>query len=352
MEAPTATEPRFVRWAEPGEAAFTLTVPEGWVVDGGVIHAGSEMRPWFRLRSPGGGAEARSVDPRMPMSFVEPSWGMMPMPGVVIRPFVPPEVFADEYARGFARELGATRFEPLRVRPTAEIVAEETRPDKAQQLRWMLQQGAMYAGVEFAMPDLGRRGLVDVLCLRMPSPMFSTWTPFVTAFAGPAGDWDAVRETLRSIGQTFALSPSFLQRQAMARQASHQMAMENIATGNAILRMQHQSGMEAIQAAAQRAQISADANAAVAAGQMAGWRAQQASGDEMHRRAVNAVREVVDVVDPTTGVVYTGAPAGFRSYWTDGVNRRVVASEGSENPDPSRYARAVDLDDVPLNRRR
>lgn len=343
--------PRFVRWTEPGAHAFTLVVPEGWRVEGGVIHLGAEMRPWYRVRSPGGGAELRVVDPRVPTSFVEPSWGMMPIPGAVIRPFTPPEVFADEYARGFARESGASRFEPLRVRPTQEIVAEETRPEKRQRIEWMLQQGASMAGVEFALPDQGRRGIVDVTCLRMPTVMGSTWTPFVTALLGPADAWPAVKESLVAIARTFAFTAGFEQMQAMQRQVSHQMAMDNIATGSAILRMQHQSGMEAIQAAAQRAQISADANASVAASQMAGWRAQQASSDEVHRRAVNGVREVVDVVDPTTGVVYTGAPAGFHSYWTDGVSHRVVASEGSENPDASRYARAVNLDDVPLKKR-
>jgi hypothetical protein len=68
-------------------------------------------------------------------------------------------------------------------------------------------------------------------------------------------------------------------------------------------------------------------------------------GDERQRRAVNAVREEVDLYDPATGQVYRGAPAGYATYWTDGAER-VVASAGHDNPDPTRFTQAEDLDEL------
>lgn len=62
------------------------------------------------------------------------------------------------------------------------------------------------------------------------------------------------------------------------------------------------------------------------------------------------MRETVDIYDPSSGQVYRGAPAGFTTWWTDGVDR-VVASEGHDNPDPSRLTRAENLDDLPVQGR-
>jgi hypothetical protein len=341
--------PRFVRFVEPTEGAFALTVPATWRAQAGVVRDGAEARPWYRVLSPGGGAELRGSDPRVPLAFVDPSTAMipvMPMPGLALRPYAPPRFFAEEYARHYARESGATTFALTGLRDAEALLRDDPRPASRPRLTSMLQMGAAFAGVEFALPDLGRRGLVDVLTLAMPGPLGLRWSPIVTTLVGPAAEWDHVKATLLAICQSYETSPAWQQMQSQASAMGHQMAMETIATGSRIMAMQARSGMEAIQAHAQRARIAADASAAAGDAQMAGWRAQQASGDEQHRRAVNAVRETVDVYDPASGQVFRGAPAGFATWWTDGADR-VVGSTESENPDAARLRRAVDLDDVP-----
>jgi len=346
--------PRFVRFVDPVEGSFSITHPEGWRASGGIVRDGSVPRPWYRVQSPGGGAELRGSDPRVP-SFVDPStsvMGMMgmPMPGVALRPYTPPGFFAAEYARHLARELGATGFQPTGHRDVETMLREDPRPESRPKVYAMLQQGAELAGVTFDLPDIDRRGLVDVLTLRMPGPMGLTWVPFVTVLVGPAREWEHVKATLLAICRSYATNPAWQQMQTQMQNAQHQMAMDSIETGNRILRMQAQSGMEAIAAHAQRANISAQASQEVGAMNTDAWRAQQASGDEMHRRAVNGVRETVDVYDPASGNVYRGAPAGFATWWTDGADR-VVGSTGNDNPDATRFTQAVDLDDVPRDGR-
>ncbi len=339
--------PRIVQYTEPSEGAFALLLPEGWSVQGGVARGAADPRPWYRVLSPGGGAELRGSDPRVPPSFLEPSFGAMGMflPGMVARPYAPPAAFAEEYARHFARERGAGAFTVTALRDPETILREEPRPDARARAQVLLQQGAAFGGVAFDCPDRGLSGLVDVITLRMPGPMGLTWMPFLTALAGPTAQWAHAKATLLEVARSYKTNPAWQQHQNQMQQMQHQAAMDQIHTGTQVLRMQHQSAMEAIGAHAQRANIAAQANAEVSAMQSQAWRDQQASGDEMHRRAVNSIRETVDLHDPTTGQVYRGAPAGFATWWTDGADR-VVGSHGHENPDPTRYTQAENLDDV------
>lgn len=339
--------PRIVRYTEPTEAAFSLQLPEGWHVEGGVARGSSDPRPWYRVVSPGRGAELRGSDPRVPPSFLQPSFaamGMM-MPGVVLRPYVPPEVFAEEYARHFARECGAGAFRVTAMRDPETILADDPRPETRPRVQLMVQQGAVFAGVAFECPDRGLSGLVDVFTLRMESFMGLNWSPFITALIGPSAQWPAAKATLLRVAHSYKTNPEWQQRQSMMMQMQHQATMEMIHTGTQVMQMQHQSGMEAIRAHAQRAAISAQTSAEVSSMQSQSWRDQQASIDEMHRRSVNAVRETVDLYDPATGQVYKGAPAGYETWWTDGADR-LVGSHGHDNPDPSRFTRAENLDDV------
>lgn len=337
--------PQPVLFTEPTEGAFTLVVPSDWTVQAGVVRQGADGRPWFRVLSPGGGAELRASDPRLPSAFVEPSFGMMPVPGMPVRPFVPAAAFAEEYARGFARERGAQGFEATGYRDARTIIEAYPKPESRQRAQWLLGQGADVGGVTFHCADAGLAGEVDVTVMRMPGVFGSTWSPFVTAMAGPADAWDHVRATLLQIAHSYTASPQWQQGQQQLQNAQHQMNMDTINTGTRILGMQHQSGMEAIRHAGYRAQISADTNAQVSHMQQQTWNQQQATSDEMQRRRVNGINETADLYDPATGDVYRGAPAGYQTYWTDGLGR-VVASEGYDNPDVTRFNQATDLDEM------
>lgn len=199
----------------------------------------------------------------MPPAFLAPSYGAMgmPLPGVVLRPYAPPEVSAEEYARHFARETGAAAFAVTGVRDPEAILRDEPRPESRPRMQAMVQQGAALGGVAFECPDRGRCGLVDVFTLRMADFMGMNWSPFVTALIGPAAQWPHVRATLLQVARSYTADPAWQQRQSQASQASHQAVMASIETGNRILQIQAQSGMEAIRAHAQRAGMAAQAGA-------------------------------------------------------------------------------------------
>lgn len=332
------------RFIEPSEGAFSIEVPEGWSAQAGVLRVGSDARPWYRVMSPGGGAELRAVDPRWPLSFIEIPFGFMgfPMPGVVPRPYVPAVAFAEEYGRAFASERGARRLEVTARKSAAELMADDPRADARARVEAMLRMGAELAGIEFRCPDAGLSGRVDVLTLRMHGPAGLVWSPFVSATMAPTASWPHALATMVHIARSNRANPAWQQGQQQLQNAQHEATMESLRVGGEILRMQGRSGMEAIRAHAQRAAISAEGFASAGDAQMQGWRAQQGSMDESHRRAVNAVREEVDLYDGSTGAVLRGAPAGFESYWTDG--EVVVASRGHESPDPTRMRPLEDLD--------
>ncbi len=336
-----------VRFVEPAEGAFSLSVPEGWAVMGGVSRApGASPTPWYRVVSPNGGAELRSGDPRMPPSFIDPRYGVMgmfPMPGAVPRPYEPAAHFAEGYARQLARERGASAFVVSAWRDVDTVLADEARPDVRARAVSLVQQGADLAGVAFACPDKAESGVVDVITLRMMLPTGLVWMPFFTATIGPAATWPHARATLLHIAFSKQENPEWQKLQSDLQQAQHQMAMDTIATGSRVMQIQAQSGMESIAAHAHRAHIAAQANAEASDAQARGWQAQQRADDERQRRAVNAVRETVDLYDPASGRVYRSAPAGFDTYWTDGVDR-VVASDARDNPDPTRLTELHDLD--------
>lgn len=336
-----------MRFTEPTEGAFTLIVPEGWRVEGGLVRNGTDARPWYRVLSPGGGAELRGSDPRLPHWFSASPFGFMgmPQPGTVMRPYVPAAAFAMEYAHHFARERGAQTVTPTGARTTETILHGDPNLERRARTEALLHQGAELAGVTFACPDRGLSGLVDVLNLRMPGPAGLMWAPFVTALVGPSDAWARVEATLLAMAHSYVTSPAWQRFQSQMQQAQHEATMDSLRVGSEILRMQAQSGMEAIHAHGQRAHLAAQTNAEVSAMQSESWRRQQDASDEAQRRAVNAVRETVDLYDPATGQVYRGAPAGFATYWTDGADR-VVASDSHENPDASRFTEATNLDDL------
>jgi hypothetical protein len=61
-----ASLPKMITWQEPNERAFTLQVPEGWRVSGGLTRIDvTHARSGVELASPDGGSLARFGDPRL-----------------------------------------------------------------------------------------------------------------------------------------------------------------------------------------------------------------------------------------------------------------------------------------------
>ncbi len=66
-----ATLPRMVSWQEPNEMAYTMQVPDGWRVSGGLTRLDvSHARSGFQIDSPDGKSVLRLGDPRLAMCTV------------------------------------------------------------------------------------------------------------------------------------------------------------------------------------------------------------------------------------------------------------------------------------------
>lgn len=125
---------QFVRWQDPNERAFTVEVPEGWHVRGGLVrHSPTDCRRGVNLVSPDGNIDVFLMDPRIPL-FALPTQTLA-ITGITVgsyyrlqdgteafvRRYVPGANFAYEYAtRRFSNEL--TNF---------SIVENRNRPDIA-----------------------------------------------------------------------------------------------------------------------------------------------------------------------------------------------------------------------------
>jgi hypothetical protein len=102
---------RYVSWTDPREGAFSLDVPEGWVIQGGLIRRNAlDPRGVLRIRSPDGTILLASGDAQLPGFFIPlPQYAaMFPTgswysPGAGIewqsRPFTPAVPFGEAYLR-------------------------------------------------------------------------------------------------------------------------------------------------------------------------------------------------------------------------------------------------------------
>ncbi len=114
----------FVRFTDPKEAAFACEVPRGWRVSGGLERRSRfELRPVVRLTSPDGAIDIRLGDSRIP-TFVEAqsqgAWQGQAKGGeewrevdrgtrALIRPYVPGQEFAEQYARNMFGQIEVTQ---------------------------------------------------------------------------------------------------------------------------------------------------------------------------------------------------------------------------------------------------
>jgi hypothetical protein len=100
-----------------------------------------------------------------------------------------------------------------------------------------------------------------------------------------------------------------------------------------------------LQGAADRARIAADASAYVSDLNHASFMNRQRASDEMHRRTVNAIGERADIHNPATGHTTYGVSNQANHYWVDAFGN-TVGTDRDQNPDPSRFTRGQNLDDL------
>jgi len=288
----------YVRWQEPRENAFSLEVPTGWKVSGGLFRFASvDVRAAFEVLSPdgkiritGGDAEIPAFtapNPTLEMTgFREGSW-YSPGYGVnlMVRRYVPGAAFAQEYV--------TTKV----TRGCTEVKLTESR-DRPEAVEAVNAIYAQYGNLGFAINMTA--GEVAFTCRRDGQPMQGYYFAGTQSTEGyGVGLWhvellygylsasdrvEQAQSVLEYMLKSFQLNP-------------HWVAMQQNITANTS-QVVSRTGQEIANIISQSY-----------------WN-RQGVMDELSRRRSNAILGVEDVIDPVTGREIK-VESGSHYYWID-----------------------------------
>lgn len=313
VEEAAAAAPSFVPWRDPRESAFTIEVPSGWRVQGGLFRAASvDTRPAIEMVSPDGEIRVTGGDPELP-PFTEPT-PMLQMTGFTEGSWYSPgygvNMMVRRYATGlaFAREYVAGKV----AAGCADLVFVDARdrPDVAQAINSIY--GRFAGGITMRMTT----GEVAFTCARGGRPMSGYYFAgtLLTTVPGTGALWhvemlhgylapsDRVAEaqTVLDHGlRTFRFDPSW-------------WSMQQNLTG-------------------QTSRIVSETNEQITQGISDSYWNRQGVMDEISRRRSNAILGVEDVVDPVDGREIK-VESGSNYYWID-HRGTIVGTDTYTKPD-------------------
>jgi hypothetical protein len=308
-----ATGTAAVRWTpfiDPAEKAFTVEVPAGWTVKGGIIRLGfSDARAMVDMTSPDGRINVRLGDVAVP-PYVEPTQ-YHAREGETYDLGAQAQMVVARYRTGpeFAVLYSHARFHALCHNPRGDstpsgislpdVVPSETPPDQS-------SSGAISYRCDAPREP---QGYAVAFAWAKTALFKSIWgvTPLASFYA-PADQVELARAVLLRSAKSFQLRPEWLQyqKQMDAQGLEYQRARQQqrmVALGQQV--QQFESRM-----AAMRAQVSA-------------FERHQAAQAAQVESFTNVLNGITPTVDPLTGEarqVWTG-PAG--RYWANGLGEVV-----------------------------
>ncbi|MHA2621520.1 MAG: hypothetical protein V2G42_07700 [bacterium JZ-2024 1] len=292
--------PAFVVWKDPLENAFSIEVPKGWKVDGGLHRLASvDTRVELVATSPDNGITIRIGDKEIP-PFVEPNptltmsgfpEGSLYSPGYGVVMLVKSYRNGVDFAEEYARSRYGEECQDL------EMVDRKDRRDMSEAFNEIYRSSSAY-GVGFVLTA----GEVAFTCTRSGRKMKGYF------FAG----------TQRSVVQGTGLGPWSVQylagfiaesEQAETAEAIGEHMVKTLRINPEWLRMQkHLAG--------ETSRIVSETHAKISNLIRESYWSRQAVMDELDRRRSRAILGVVDVVDPATGKEYQ-VESSSDYYWID-----------------------------------
>jgi hypothetical protein len=308
--ADNASNLNWTKFEDPTEHAFTLDVPEGWVVKGGLFRLGySDTRPMVNIRSPDGRTEVRIGDVAIPSYFVPDRlhsregdvYDLGQQAQMIVARYRPGADYARLYA--LARFTGVCKtLSPQTVdsqTPVVEYIQQQVAPaqSSAGQVAYSCDSGPQgRMGYAYAKTALFQ-GLWQVTALG--------------SFLAPTNQADLARAVLRRATQSFHLLPAWVQYQAGmdAQGVQYQRARQQ----QRMAQLSQQVQAFESQMSAMRSQVSAfQRRQAAQAAQVTSWG--------------NTLTGLTPTTDPLNGAtrnVWTGPNSG---YWMDGLGNVVNAN--------------------------
>jgi hypothetical protein len=288
----------YVRWNDPNEAAFSVEVPAGWNIEGGLFRFASvDVRPALLATSADGALRVAAGDSRIPTfavpnqtlqfaGFTEGRW-YSPGYGVrmMVQQFRPGTAFAAEYVQGqIAPSCGGLTLD--RQRDRADAVEAINRVN-AQYGNYGVSVQMTAGEVTFGCSANGNamRGYYYATTQLTQAYGMGLWTvPYLYGYLAPAARESEAQQVLSHLIESVALNP-------------HWVAMQQGLTANT-------------------SAIVADTNRAITGILSKSFENTQTVMDEIDRRRSNANRGVVDVTDPATGREFQ-VESGSNYYWID-----------------------------------
>jgi hypothetical protein len=302
---------KFTRWQDPTENAFSLDVPSGWKVNGGISRpAPLDVRSAVEAASPDGQIRVISGDWQWPRSFLEPnpiddfqgytegSWKPTGYGGsVLIWRYQPGAQFARDYVH---RKLGPSvtglQFTDARERPDLTQAINTTY---AQYASFGIQASANAGEVAFTCRsgEQSLQGYYLAVTTSVRGERTGIWTvDYLLGYIAADSRAAEAQAALTQLIKSAQLNPQWLARE-----------QQNAAAATRII----------TQTNAQISQMMFETN-----------REWARSRDEMNRRWVNAIAGTEDVIDPQTGEQFN-IYSGSNYYWIN--DGRVIAGTNTYN---------------------
>lgn len=298
--------PRMVTWQDPTEHAFTVPVPTGWNVRGGVRRFGSlDVRDEVVASSPDGRMVVRIGD-----------WG-------VPHTFSPPNPF---HAQAGLRE--GQVFSPAGPAVGQQMILRYL-PGKQFLLHWYLPQRVGQFTVTAQRDDVQLSQQVTAFHMRMGLHTQSVFGEVAFDAQTPQGPRK---------GYAFVETRAEQMLWFLGRLWGYMSTPQDEPVAAAVLnrmvkgfRVDPQWGMAQIRAAGRVAQIEHESSQQIADMITRGYERRSLMQERMHQRTVRAIRGEALLVDPNTGEHFE-VPAGGNYYWRVQGGREFVATPGPTRP--------------------
>ncbi len=299
---------QWTTYADPAEHAFTMDVPAGWQVSGGLARFSAvDVRTGVTMRSPDGRIEIFYGDPEIPPFTVpNPQMEMYGIhEGMTLGQGAQTQTF-QRYMPGqqFSASWGAHRVS----KDCGQVAVQGSQPlpQLAQRIDMAYSQGGVRTSTQAGdaqftcmMANGGlAQGYVFSYTLLAETNGFAMWfVPGVVGYVATADQAPQARALMAHVIQSFQLDPNWVQRQ----QGTTMKASE----------------------------ITRDTNNAVSDMIMSTWENKNASFDRAMQKDTEARRGVVTVQDPTRGPVQVD---NLREHHWRLPNGAIVNSDSSYPP--------------------
>ncbi|HMW91461.1 MAG TPA: hypothetical protein PKE54_15640 [Candidatus Obscuribacter sp.] len=313
---PTASEQlpqSFQTFVDPDQQAFTVEVPAGWKVEGGLVRPRAiDARPWVKTYSPDGRIMAFIGDAKFPpYTMPNAQLTMLGFPegsnyqGSMVKSYIPARRFAEMYARANLKGVDDLR-----------VVEEHGHPDLAREINGTVGASkSEAASIKLTGSYQGKPGVAYYLACTKATIGYGTGMWWITLLAGEMSPAEYDQEGLAAITHmlsTFKYDPQWKANSvATAGEVSRQYTAASQAASRAITQnyWSQQAANERIHSAYWNRQAANDrSNAAY-------WD-RQASQDASADNFSNYIRGVENVTDTATGSTYQ-VEYGPRYHWVD-----------------------------------